>query len=231
MTKCGTPLSLGQFTEFAAAVLKALPRDIDPGIALQWATNGDELKKVLRSVLCPSSDIKTLVGLEEVRNFPKERLCHIPSFFRNRPGLYTASNFHWEVVTQFQEPVEIHANPQDSGIIRCLQPHKVRSAMSEISGYLEGKVFFLDEIAQLVNDQWTGQKKVGGLNVDGSRNYFAVTVKSVIFIVSVHRSSFKFCSNEGITIKESWNYDAWTSEKWLLTFPHVTEGIFFVAHR
>lgn len=232
MSYHGTPLPLSRFTDFAAAVLKALPRNIDPEVALWWATkNGDGLRKALQEALCSGEEKKIPDGFEEVANFPKKRLCHIPTYFRNRAGLCTASNFHRDVVTQFQEPVEVHANPQDSGIIRCLRSHEISSAMSDISGYLEGKTFFLDEIAQLVNDQWAGQKKIGGLNVDGSSNYFAVTVKSAIFIVSVRRGSYEFCSYEGLGLQSFWEYGACTLKKWLSKFSHVTEGVLYIAQR
>ena len=49
----GTALSLGQFAEFSAAVLKALPRDMNPSDALAWARNGEKLERVLQSALCP----------------------------------------------------------------------------------------------------------------------------------------------------------------------------------
>ncbi len=54
MSKHGTPLSIGQFSELAGAVIKALPRDIDPDVALNWANNGAALKKALRDALCPT---------------------------------------------------------------------------------------------------------------------------------------------------------------------------------
>lgn len=53
MSKHGTALTVGQFAEFSAAVIKALPRDIDPDIALGWASNGKALTKVLAENLCP----------------------------------------------------------------------------------------------------------------------------------------------------------------------------------
>ncbi len=55
MPKHGTALTLGQFAEFGGAVLKALPRDIDPDVALNWAKNGSALERVLREVLEPSA--------------------------------------------------------------------------------------------------------------------------------------------------------------------------------
>ena len=49
----GTALSIGQFAEFSAAVLKALPREISSSDALAWARNGKKLESALQSALCP----------------------------------------------------------------------------------------------------------------------------------------------------------------------------------
>ena len=49
----GTALSLGNFVELECAVLKALPRDIDPDVAANWARNGESLTRVLREALMP----------------------------------------------------------------------------------------------------------------------------------------------------------------------------------
>lgn len=48
----GNTLSLGQQANWHAAVIKALPRDIDPDTALNWERNGDALTKILREALC-----------------------------------------------------------------------------------------------------------------------------------------------------------------------------------
>ncbi|MDP2946269.1 MAG: hypothetical protein Q8N61_02345 [bacterium] len=44
----------GGYVEFQAAVLRALPRDIDPDVALGWAQNGESLARVLKDVLTPN---------------------------------------------------------------------------------------------------------------------------------------------------------------------------------
>ena len=49
----GTALIPGWFPEFAGAVVRQLPRDIDQGIANGWSENQAALKKVLREVLMP----------------------------------------------------------------------------------------------------------------------------------------------------------------------------------
>ena len=53
--KNGNTLSLGQQANFHAAVIKALPRNIDFNIALGWEQNGKALTKVLRETLIPPS--------------------------------------------------------------------------------------------------------------------------------------------------------------------------------
>ncbi|MBI2175392.1 MAG: hypothetical protein HYU35_01525 [Parcubacteria group bacterium] len=53
-TKHGTAsLVTGSYVEFQAAVLRALPRDINPDVALGWAQNGESLARVLRETLTP----------------------------------------------------------------------------------------------------------------------------------------------------------------------------------
>jgi len=53
-TKHGTASQVtGSYVEFQAAVLRALPRDIDSDIALGWTQNGESLARVLREALTP----------------------------------------------------------------------------------------------------------------------------------------------------------------------------------
>lgn len=58
----GNNLSLGQQANFHAAVLKALPRDIDPDAARGWEMNGEALTKVLDSALCPPKSVTVSVA-------------------------------------------------------------------------------------------------------------------------------------------------------------------------
>lgn len=52
----GTASSVrGPYVELQAAVLKALPRDIDDTLALKWANNGEALERGLREMLIPPS--------------------------------------------------------------------------------------------------------------------------------------------------------------------------------
>jgi len=44
----------GIYAEFQAAVIKALPRDIDQDVALGWTKNGEALARVLREALTPN---------------------------------------------------------------------------------------------------------------------------------------------------------------------------------
>ena len=53
MSRHGNTLSLAQQANFHAAVLKALPRDIEPNTATAWERNGEGLTCVLRDVLFP----------------------------------------------------------------------------------------------------------------------------------------------------------------------------------
>lgn len=50
----GTASISGAYVEFQAAVLKALPRDIDPDVALGWTRNGESLARVLKDALSPN---------------------------------------------------------------------------------------------------------------------------------------------------------------------------------
>ncbi|MBI2628091.1 MAG: hypothetical protein HYW71_01480 [Candidatus Niyogibacteria bacterium] len=43
----------GSYVEFQVAVLRALPRDINPVIALGWTQNGESLARVLREAFTP----------------------------------------------------------------------------------------------------------------------------------------------------------------------------------
>ena len=45
----------GIYAEFQAAVIKALPRDIDQDVALGWTRNGETLARVLREALMPNN--------------------------------------------------------------------------------------------------------------------------------------------------------------------------------
>ncbi len=44
----------GSYVEFQAAVLRALPRDIDPDVAFGWTKNGESLACILREALTPN---------------------------------------------------------------------------------------------------------------------------------------------------------------------------------
>ena len=77
----GNTLSLDNQANWHAAVIKALPRDIDPQITANWERNGESLTRVLRKALCPpfeeiqlfpiwgtiklGTDLKTAAGIRE----------------------------------------------------------------------------------------------------------------------------------------------------------------------
>lgn len=49
----------GTFVEFATAVLRNLPRDLDADVELGWANNGDALARALRTALMPNGASKS----------------------------------------------------------------------------------------------------------------------------------------------------------------------------
>jgi hypothetical protein len=58
MEKHGTtPQVIGSYVEFQAAVLRALPRDINPDVALGWTQNGESLTRILREALMPNDKL------------------------------------------------------------------------------------------------------------------------------------------------------------------------------
>lgn len=78
MPRHGSTLSLDQQANFHAAVLKALPRNIDPQIARDWESNGEGLTRLLRDTLCPPEQAVELkvwrrialgTGLEDAVDF------------------------------------------------------------------------------------------------------------------------------------------------------------------
>ncbi len=57
MKKDGTTSQVtGNYVEFQAAVLRALPRDIKTDVALGWTKNGESLARILREALTPKED-------------------------------------------------------------------------------------------------------------------------------------------------------------------------------
>lgn len=77
MSKHGTApvIQVDQFAEFAAYVVRSLPRDIDPTIAQGWIGNTQALSKVLREALMPSQMVETpdvSVLLADWQNFYRE---------------------------------------------------------------------------------------------------------------------------------------------------------------
>ncbi len=58
MKKDGTTSQVtGNYVEFQAAILRALPRDIETNVAHGWTQNGESLTRVLREALMPNKAI------------------------------------------------------------------------------------------------------------------------------------------------------------------------------
>ena len=93
MPEHGTALTVGQYAEFGAAVLKALPRDIPSTRALAWARNGVVLEKVLRQALVPQlfsflitvDGNRTVEQMVEVGHYPICDPLISSRNFRDRP--------------------------------------------------------------------------------------------------------------------------------------------------
>ena len=74
-TKHGTASQVtGSYVEFQGAVLRALPRDINPDVALGWTQNIESLARVLRDALMPDgkSGIATPTFKRDMRKEGKE---------------------------------------------------------------------------------------------------------------------------------------------------------------
>lgn len=57
MKKDGTTSQVtGNYVEFQAAILRALPRDIEAEVAHNWTRNGESLARILRETLMPNQD-------------------------------------------------------------------------------------------------------------------------------------------------------------------------------
>ena len=108
MSKHGTALSVGQFAEFSAAVLKALPRNIDPEVALDWARNGASLSGALAKALCSGADASAS-GLLIPRGTVSLTLAasHDPdTYYQTRKGLHVWDDYRRLVVAK-AKPVDV----------------------------------------------------------------------------------------------------------------------------
>ncbi len=98
MSKHGTALSTGQFAEFAGAVIRALPRDIDPEVALGWANNGASLTRVMKDALCPPEEMlaekpKVLKARDRISVVPHDTTFDPNKFFVTGEGLWVSDRF------------------------------------------------------------------------------------------------------------------------------------------
>jgi hypothetical protein len=78
----GNTLSLDQQANFHAAILKALPRDIDPELAIDWSASGRALTEALTKTLCTELDDALLNPdvILETSYTPKELQQELRSF-------------------------------------------------------------------------------------------------------------------------------------------------------
>ena len=101
MPEHGTALTVGQYAEFGAAVLKALPRDIASTRALAWARNGVALEKALRRALVPQvfsfpivvDGNKTIEQMVEAGHYAKWSIFISSEYFPlepDRSGVFVA---------------------------------------------------------------------------------------------------------------------------------------------
>ncbi len=99
MPKHGTASQVtGSYVEFQAAVLRALPRDLDSEVTLGWTQNGESLARVLREALSPNGKTDNVFSV----------ICE---------GSYKASelvargNYDWanDWITDERFPIQKHA--------------------------------------------------------------------------------------------------------------------------
>lgn len=82
MTKHGTApvIQVDQFAEFAAYVVRSLPRDMDPTTAQGWIGNTQALSKVLREALMPPEEKPAIQDLQDI-------LADWQTFYREEFGI------------------------------------------------------------------------------------------------------------------------------------------------
>ncbi|MFZ2555467.1 MAG: hypothetical protein WAZ27_05280 [Minisyncoccia bacterium] len=151
MKNHGTALSIGQFTEFSAAVIKALPRDIDPEVALNWANNGAGLAKVLKDALCPPETApekpKVLRLHKTLSVGSSQEPFDADAFFVNRPGLWVSEDFKRLILPKAKivlpattsiKSFDLMQNARDREI-KAELPEKHEVALWHIAKLIEGQ--------------------------------------------------------------------------------------------
>lgn len=76
-------IGIDQFTEFGAAVLRALPRDIPPEVAQRWIEQQDDLAFMLSEALCPGLVMARIEA--ELSKSPDPHKCFTPIPDRKLP--------------------------------------------------------------------------------------------------------------------------------------------------
>jgi hypothetical protein len=169
----GTALSIGQFAELSAAVVRALPRNMNPADALAWANNGEKLAAALASALSPlatplpSAKPTVLAARAATTVGPLTKNFDPSKFFKARKGLYVDQYFSSRVLVGASKS-------EPSGMVLLSTADLTRTAYDrEIKAELaENHGVELWHIAMLIEAQPNGRD--GPLLSNGYANIFYV---------------------------------------------------------
>lgn len=187
----GNILSLGQFVNFSAAVLKALPRRIDPDVARGWELNGAALTKALHEALNPPKVDTTehIIDLDVDPYIPERYLIE-----NHQKG----GQFTWNA-----DQIALHVSSGQ----RCKEVIFGDRLREELKGLPVLNANALDYLLQhphLIPDEWKGCKEERVSfwgTVYSHKQFSALYVRSLYW--NQHQGEWKWeCS----TLKEEWNY-------------------------
>lgn len=204
MSKHGTTLPLGQFVEFSGAVVKALPRDIDSEVALQWAQNGAALAKVLRKSLCPPARVdktSTLVLHKKASlggsNGKKTRDCFSDNYWVNRgvdidrwlPWEQVANDAGFVGVYQLQNPVGTTFREMALAVVGWASEVLSNQLDTTLKG--RGHTLTLPEVESLVERQQGGEDV--GLRTDRFANFaFVEDANGSVSVLGFNRLDYRW---------------------------------------
>jgi len=143
----GNTLSLDQQANLHAAVLKALPRDIDPDVARKWEKNGKALTEALRSVLLPLEEATAASG-------PHTIDCDADPFVPDGWSVeehQKGGSFQWDA-SKFELWL---ANGQKHG--KVLQGNKLRKEMEKKVPFNACVLDYLRGNPHLIPEEWKGK--------------------------------------------------------------------------